>query len=374
MLPPPPPLAATLDASAAVPPPLDLPPMPIPPPAPAVSHEERGPPPAPPSQSSLIGFATSGGEGFDPLADELFESQPPVPVPAFLVSPAPHHASAPPVPHAQSPSFGRSVVSTPPEALLAVLQGAPLGTPPPPDRSVADPFAALPERPEVPPVEASDPALAVFDDLFQTPDAHTPPPATSADEPLSPRVTPAGELTTFAKNYGPSRTSAASASPLADAGTAPAATAARPVTVRFIPPAETAATNRGAPDPRGAPSALASLGAWAAVGVGAVFAATGLTLAAWTYGAPLDAALQPLVERTLGVRPPYSALGLDDDTLPALEQAANNARQASDLALEVSVWRRVLQSDANHADALGRLHKIMALLGERRPLDELSSP
>ncbi|MFZ9887587.1 MAG: zinc-ribbon domain-containing protein [Myxococcota bacterium] len=382
---PPVPPAASRESPPGVPPPLDLPPIPAPPPAPAGVFLEPGLPPAPPPSSIFEGGVREGGLDFDPLADDLFESPPPMPSAGFPAAAAPSPAALSPAAYLPAPESipaglasprslgGLGSVSTPPEELLAMLGGAAAGAGPPQPAGL-DPFAALPERPVMPPTSPSagegDTAMAAFDDLFSDVAVRPPRPddrPAAGSSPLAPPSSPADGLER-------SRAMPAAMASVADTA-AIEPPASHQVSVRFISPEDGAIPARAAV-PRSAvpPSPLVSVAAWGAVGFGTVVALTGFVLAAWTYGAPLDGVLLPVVERSLRVRPPYSSVGLDDETLPALEQAAGAARQASDLALEVSAWRRVLQKDATHADAQGRLQKLMSLLGERRSLETLSSP
>lgn len=127
------------------------------------------------------------------------------------------------------------------------------------------------------------------------------------------------------------------------------------------------------PPRRPLPRAVKEGVAWGALAVSALVLVGGLLLTGWTLGKlPLDDTLMPIAERQLGVRPPWSSIGLDQRPLNELEKAAEKAREERDLAVEASAWRRVLARAPEHEDARRRLRKLLALLGEPRELDDVA--
>ncbi len=153
---------------------------------------------------------------------------------------------------------------------------------------------------------------------------------------------------------------------------APAPPTPSPPTPAPPPPVAEAPPRPKAP-PRSLPRSVKEGVAWGALFASSVVLVGGLLFAGWTTGdLPLDDLLMPYAERRLGVRPPWSFIGLDDTPLAALEKAAEKARQERDLALEASAWRRVLGRAPDHEDARRRLKKIFTLLGEQREVDDVT--
>ena len=114
-------------------------------------------------------------------------------------------------------------------------------------------------------------------------------------------------------------------------------------------------------------SMLLNAASWVFLVVGAASAVGGVVFAAWTSEAiDLDARLMPVVERSLGVHPPFSFVGADDVPLDALRRDAMARESAGDLPAAVVLWRRVLARDADDATAKTALPRVMLALGERR--------
>ena len=114
-------------------------------------------------------------------------------------------------------------------------------------------------------------------------------------------------------------------------------------------------------------SMLLTAASWVFLAVGAASAVGGVVFAAWTSEAiDLDARLMPVVERSLGVHPPFSFVGADDVPLDALRRDAMARESAGDLPAAVVLWRRVLARDADDATAKTALPRVMLALGERR--------
>ncbi len=114
-------------------------------------------------------------------------------------------------------------------------------------------------------------------------------------------------------------------------------------------------------------SMLLIAASWLFLAIGAASAVGGVVFAAWTSEAiDLDARLMPVVERTLGVHPPFSFVGADDVPLDELRREAMATESAGDLPAAAVLWRRVLARDAADATAKTALPRVMMALGERR--------
>ena len=112
---------------------------------------------------------------------------------------------------------------------------------------------------------------------------------------------------------------------------------------------------------------LLNAASWVFLVVGAASAVGGVVFAAWTSEAiDLDARLMPVVERSLGVHPPFSFVGADSVPLDELRREATARESAGDLPAAVVLWRRVLARDADDATAKTTLPRVMLALGERR--------
>jgi hypothetical protein len=91
-------------------------------------------------------------------------------------------------------------------------------------------------------------------------------------------------------------------------------------------------------------------------------------MAAWTSGAiDLDATLMPLVERELGVRPPYSFTGQDAVALTELRRHATAKEQSGDLPAAAVLWMRAVHADPTDAISLAGQARVRAALGEQTP-------
>jgi hypothetical protein len=120
------------------------------------------------------------------------------------------------------------------------------------------------------------------------------------------------------------------------------------------------------------PPWLATSVSWTALGVGVVVLLGGALLSAWSARViDIDSVALPVLERTVGVRPPRSYVGLDDVVLPDLERHARDRRSQRDWGLEAVAWRRVLQKDPEHAAGKARFAKLLKLLGEARTVADV---
>jgi predicted Zn finger-like uncharacterized protein len=204
--------------------------------------------------------------------------------------------------------------------------------------------------------------------MMRTLDASSlPSSSSSSSSSLPPRPAPAGDDDPFARINLDARPDPGLHVPTMERMSLPPRPAPPPVQPRpsssYVAPATLArpATQR---QPA---SMLLTAASWVFLAVGAVSAVGGVVFAAWTSEAiDLDARLMPVVERSLGVHPPFSFVGADDVPVDALRREAMARESAGDLPAAVVLWRRVLARDADDATAKTALPRVMMALGERR--------
>ncbi|MBM4280110.1 MAG: hypothetical protein FJ137_04940 [Deltaproteobacteria bacterium] len=94
---------------------------------------------------------------------------------------------------------------------------------------------------------------------------------------------------------------------------------------------------------RARPSAVATIGSWAALALAGACALGGAMFAAWTSEAvDLDPTLLPTLEARFGVSPPRSFVGRDDRPFDELAAAAEASGAAGDLPGAAVLWKQAL--------------------------------
>jgi hypothetical protein len=113
-------------------------------------------------------------------------------------------------------------------------------------------------------------------------------------------------------------------------------------------------------------SVAQQVASWVALLVALAVAVTGVTVAVWTSESlDLDNVLMARAEQLLGVRPPRSFAGHDNDPIDVLVVAARKKTSGGDVADAILAWRRVLAIESDNSTALAEVARLQKQLGER---------
>ena len=120
--------------------------------------------------------------------------------------------------------------------------------------------------------------------------------------------------------------------------------------------------------PVNAPSSSVAqqLASWVVLLLALAVSVTGVTVAVWTSESlDLDNVLMARAEQLLGVRPPRSFAGHDNDPMDVLVVAARKKTSSGDVADALLAWRRVLAVESDNSTALAEVARLQKQLGER---------